>query len=110
MEHRAQGWHCPIWQAVSVRVCRLAIPRVSEIRSISGTSVQSFTTRLRTDHAASLRCRDKKSDKIGDRPVRSITPRAADKIYSIIITGPRGTRLRQAEKAIGICRHAWRVV
>jgi hypothetical protein len=52
----------------------------------------------------------KQGDKIGDRSVRSITPRAADKIYSIIIKGPRGPRLRQGEKVISICRHAWRVV
>lgn len=52
----------------------------------------------------------KKGDKIGERAVRSITPRAADKIYSIIINGPRGPRLRQGEKVISVCRHAWRVV
>jgi hypothetical protein len=52
----------------------------------------------------------KKGDKIASRSIRSITPRAADKIYSIIIDGPRGQRLRQGEKVISICRHAWRVV
>jgi hypothetical protein len=52
----------------------------------------------------------KKGDKIGDRSIRSITPRAADKIYSIVIAGPRGSRLRQGEKVISVCRHAWRVV
>jgi hypothetical protein len=52
----------------------------------------------------------KKGDKIGDRSIRSITPRAADKIYAIIIKGPRGQRLRQGEKVISVCRHAWRVV
>lgn len=52
----------------------------------------------------------KKGDKIGDRSIRSITPRAADKIYSIVIDGPRGSRLRQGEKVISVCRHAWRVV
>ena len=52
----------------------------------------------------------KKGDKIADRSIRSITPRAADKIYSIIINGPRGPRLRQGEKVISVCRHAWRVV
>jgi hypothetical protein len=52
----------------------------------------------------------KRGDKIADRAIRSITPRAADKIYSIIINGPRGRRLRQGEKVISICRHAWRVV
>jgi hypothetical protein len=52
----------------------------------------------------------KKGDKIGHRSIRSITPRAADKIYSIVINGPRGPRLRQGEKVISVCRHAWRVV
>jgi hypothetical protein len=52
----------------------------------------------------------KKGDKIGDRSIRSITPRAADKIYAIVINGPRGQRLRQGEKVISVCRHAWRVV
>jgi hypothetical protein len=52
----------------------------------------------------------KRGDKIGDRSIRSITPRAADKIYSLVIIGPRGERLRQGEKVISVCRHAWRVV
>jgi hypothetical protein len=52
----------------------------------------------------------KKGDKIGDRHIRSITPRAADRIYERIITGPRGERLRQGEKVIALCRHAWKVV
>jgi hypothetical protein len=52
----------------------------------------------------------KRDDKIGDRSIRSITPRAADKIYSLVINGPRGERLRQGEKVISVCRHTWRVV
>jgi hypothetical protein len=52
----------------------------------------------------------KKGDKIGERSIRSITPRAADKIYAIVIKSPRGLRLRQGEKVISVCRHAWRVV
>ena len=52
----------------------------------------------------------KKGDKIGDRSIRAITPRAADKIYARIIDGPRGQRLRQGEKVLSVCRHAWRVV
>ena len=35
---------------------------------------------------------------------------SADKIYSIIIDGPNGERLRQGEKAVALCRRAWRVV
>jgi hypothetical protein len=52
----------------------------------------------------------KRGDTIGHRPIRSITPRAADKIYARVIEGPRGLRLRQGEKVISVCRHAWRVV
>jgi hypothetical protein len=52
----------------------------------------------------------KKSDRVGSRPVRSITPRGADKIYEKIIVGPKGKRLRQGEKAVALCRRAWNVV
>jgi hypothetical protein len=52
----------------------------------------------------------KKGDRVGDRKTRAITPVSADKIYEIIIAGPRGIRLRQGEKAIALCRRAWRVV
>jgi hypothetical protein len=52
----------------------------------------------------------KQGDKIGDRHIRSINPRAADKIYERIIDGPKGKRLRQDEKVIPLCRHAWKVV
>jgi hypothetical protein len=47
---------------------------------------------------------------VGDLSIRSITPRAADKIYAKVIAGPKGERLRQGEKALSLCRHAWRVV
>jgi hypothetical protein len=52
----------------------------------------------------------KKGDRIGQRRIKSITPVSTDKIYDIIIAGPRGERLRQGEKAIALCRRAWRVV
>jgi hypothetical protein len=52
----------------------------------------------------------KKGDRIGDRTIRSITPISADKIYEIICRGPRGLRPRQGEKAVALCRRAWRVV
>jgi hypothetical protein len=51
----------------------------------------------------------KKGDRIGDRRIRSITPVSADKIYDIICKGPRGLRPRQGEKAVALCRRAWRV-
>ena len=52
----------------------------------------------------------KRGDRIGDRSIRSITPRAVDKLYARIVEGPRGLRLRQGEKAIVLCRRAWKVV
>jgi hypothetical protein len=52
----------------------------------------------------------KKGDALGERKVRAVTPVSADKIYSIIIDGPNGERLRQGEKAVALCRRAWRVV
>jgi hypothetical protein len=52
----------------------------------------------------------KKGDRVGSRPVRSITPVSADKIYNLAIQGPRGERLRQGEKLVVLCRRAWRVV
>src|SRR5215204_553100 len=52
----------------------------------------------------------KKGDTIGTRRIRSMTPRAADKIYNLLCIGPRGPRLRQGEKVIAVCRHAWKVV
>jgi hypothetical protein len=52
----------------------------------------------------------KKGDRIGARKIRAITPVSADKIYDLIIKGPRGERLRQGEKAVALCRKAWRVV
>lgn len=47
---------------------------------------------------------------IGDCMVAGITPRAADKMYERAIHGPKGLRLRQGEKLVGLCRKAWRVV
>ena len=52
----------------------------------------------------------KKGDRIGQRPIKSITPVSADKIYELVCTGPRGPRPRQGEKVIALCRNAWRVV
>ena len=51
----------------------------------------------------------KKGDRIGGRRVRAITPVRADKIYDHP-EGPRGLRPRQGEKAVALCRKAWRVV
>jgi len=52
----------------------------------------------------------KKGDKLGDRAIKSVSPVSADKIYEKILSGPEGERPRQAEKAVALCRRAWRVV
>jgi hypothetical protein len=52
----------------------------------------------------------KKGDRVGDRLVKSITPRAADKLYDKFIASPDGERLRTGEKMVGLCRKSWRVV
>jgi hypothetical protein len=52
----------------------------------------------------------KQGDRIGDRKVKAISPRSADKIYERIIEGPRGLRPRQGEKVVGLCARAWSVV
>jgi hypothetical protein len=51
-----------------------------------------------------------RGDKVGQRSVKAITPLAADKIYEKICAGPNGARPRQGEKAVALCRSAWRVV
>jgi hypothetical protein len=52
----------------------------------------------------------KRGDRVGHRPVKSITPLAADKIYERVCIGPNGPRPRQGEKVVALCRAAWRVV
>lgn len=47
---------------------------------------------------------------VGDLPVASITPAAADKIYSKLRTGPRGERRRQANLSIDVARRAWKIM
>jgi integrase len=52
----------------------------------------------------------RKGDRVGDRLVKSISPRAADKLYNKFIEGEKGERLRTGEKFVVLCRKAWRVV
>jgi hypothetical protein len=52
----------------------------------------------------------KKGDRVGSRPIKSITPRGADKLYDKFASGEKGKRLRTAEKMTVLCRKAWRVV
>jgi hypothetical protein len=53
----------------------------------------------------------RKGDRVGDRLVKTISPRGADKLYDKFIIGRDGQqRLRTAEKMVVLCRKAWRVV
>jgi len=52
----------------------------------------------------------KSGHRIGSRPIKSITPRGADKIYDRLTLGSKGQRLRTAEKIVMLARKAWRVV
>jgi hypothetical protein len=52
----------------------------------------------------------KTGDRIGSKSIKSVTPRGADKLYDKFTVGLKGERLRQAEKAVVLCRKAWRVV
>jgi integrase len=52
----------------------------------------------------------KNGERIGSRPIKSITPRGADKLYEILTKGKNGPRLRTAEKIVMLCRKAWKVV
>jgi hypothetical protein len=56
----------------------------------------------------------KTGDRVGSRLVKTVGPRAADKLYDKFLTGAGGVeaheRLRTGEKLVGLCRKAWRVV
>jgi hypothetical protein len=52
----------------------------------------------------------KRGDRIGGRPIKSVTSLGADKLYDRFVNGGKGARLRTAEKMVVLCRKAWRVV
>jgi hypothetical protein len=53
---------------------------------------------------------DKDGRRTGSKLIKSISPRASDKIYKKLVTGSKGERLRTAEKIVTLARKAWRVV
>jgi hypothetical protein len=55
---------------------------------------------------------NKKGERIGSLPIKSISPRAADLLYEKFIRNEDGESilLRRGEKFAGLCRKAWRVV
>jgi hypothetical protein len=52
----------------------------------------------------------KSGDRVGERLVNTISPRAADKLYDRFLASENGERPRTAEKMVILCRKAWRVV
>jgi hypothetical protein len=52
----------------------------------------------------------KTGDRVGDRDIKAITPVSADRIYELVLAGPRGQLPRQGEKVVGLCARAWSVV
>ncbi|WP_315772947.1 MULTISPECIES: hypothetical protein [unclassified Bradyrhizobium] len=55
---------------------------------------------------------NKKGERIGSLPIKSISPRAADLLYEKFITNDKDESVlyRRGEKFVGLCRKAWRVV
>jgi hypothetical protein len=76
--------------------------------------LEKVSLRSRPDYERTMRMIEgivtKKGDRLSDRKIKSVSPISADKIYEKIIAGQRGERLRQGEKAVALCRRAWRVV
>lgn len=66
------------------------------------------------EHSMQAVCdlRNKKGERIGSLPIKSITPRAADKVYEMFIKNSAGESVlfRRGEKLVGLCRKASRVV
>jgi hypothetical protein len=79
----------------------------------SAAYLEKVAVRSRPDYERTMQLVEnivtKKGDKLGDRKIKSVTPLSTEKIYARIADGPRGERLRQAEKAVALCRRAWRV-
>lgn len=80
----------------------------------SSAYLEKVAVRSRPDYKRTMQLVEnivtKKGDKLGDRKIKSVTPLSTEKIYAKIIDGPNGERLRQGEKAVALCRRAWRVV
>ncbi|WP_166297234.1 hypothetical protein [Bradyrhizobium sp. 2S1] len=87
---------------------------------ISKAYLEKVAPRSRSDYewAMDQICdiKTKSGDRIGGRLVKTISPRAADKLYDKFLEGTgkkklkNTQRLRTGEKLIGLCRKAWRVV
>lgn len=86
-------------------------------QSLAYTKKVAVRSRKDYEWAMDLLCDalTKSGDRVGSRPIRTITPRGADKLYQKIVIIPDGKRKgerrdRTAEKVVKLCRKAWRVV
>lgn len=81
-------------------------------QSLAYTKKVAMRSRRDYEWAMDLLCDTltKSNDRVGSRPVKSVTPRGADKLYQKILIGPNRRRDRTAEKVVKLCRKAWRVV
>jgi hypothetical protein len=89
---------------------------------ISKAYLEKVAVRSRGDYEWAMdeirNVKTKSGDCVGDRLVKTISPRAADKLYDkFIVMKPKNgdseegkQRLRTGEKLVGLCRKAWRVV
>ncbi len=82
-------------------------------QSLAYTKKVAVRSRKDYEWAMNLICDilTKSGDRVGSRPISTITPRGADLLYQKIVVGPNGRRRdRTAEKVVKLCRKAWRVV
>ena len=117
MNARVDEWHA-IRRGLAVTGER--VPIYGTIRWLfqeyrrSAAYLEKVAARSRPDYERTMQLVEnivtKKGDKLGDRKIKSVTPLSTEKIYAKIIDGPKGERLRQGEKAVALCRRAWRVV
>src|SRR5262245_44424845 len=81
---------------------------------LSSAAYERVSERTRPVNLRGLRqleeVQTKDNRRVGDLPVETISPRAADKIYAALIVGPHGPRVRQADISINVARRAWDVV
>jgi hypothetical protein len=81
---------------------------------LSKAFIEKVAQRSRANYEWAMRevcnIKTKKGDRVGDRLIKTITPRGADKLYDKFISGQKGERLRTGEKMTILCRKAWRVV
>ncbi len=83
------------------------------VKSLAFTEKVAARSRPDYEKSIALLCDTltKVGDRVGTRAIRSISPAGADKLYAKIVINKDGKRRdRAAEKVVGLCRKAWRVV